>query len=747
VPSPKDARDVSLGDSERMPPQTDPAIPADDAPATPVETNSQRNDWTRLIRASLLLLVLLATGIGAVSWNKLREFSAHLELIPVFLFLVICCFAVFVYLRTREMADLRSVVRGLHDQQSVLSSEVEAQKLLATVTASRESFRDLIDSFDSAVFTLSLDGKIRAANKAFTKSVGKTFQDVIGKPIYDFISSPTAEEMEQGLATFVERRTWSGLTRVGISTTKQWRYFECTLHPVLQDGNVLAVTVIADDVTAEREREALFTAFFETLQEPVWIATCEGEVIDGNQALASLLGFQQRSELLRQNLKECVLDPERERMAELMRCREVVRDLEITLARSDGSRAVCIVSATPVVDLSGTARYHGTFTDVTQRRLVERRLLSEQRFREHLINSFPDAVITLDRAGRFSYVSGLAERMFGHDSAELLNQHIADYFDQQDSMPLQTLLHDCVLDVHTVCSRELHLRASSAERWKTVQVRATALQEEPGDAIGIVASLRDVTDQKRMEEQLIARERMAAVGQMIEGFSHELNNPLTSMLGACDLLRQEELSATATRNLALLEGETSRAREIVQNLMLFSRPATEAIAVVDVEKLIEKTAALRRHSLRAKGVSVDLALREGMPLALGAPGQLMQVFLNLLMNAEDASVSGGRTGGSIRIRVGSDDHFVWATFQDDGPGIPASDIHRIFEPFFTTKGPRGGAGLGLSICKSIIEAHAGKVEVASSMDGGAIFRVSLPRAAQQMPADPSGTEPGRRADS
>jgi signal transduction histidine kinase len=151
------------------------------------------------------------------------------------------------------------------------------------------------------------------------------------------------------------------------------------------------------------------------------------------------------------------------------------------------------------------------------------------------------------------------------------------------------------------------------------------------------------------------------------------------------------------------------------------------MATVDVGKLIEKTAALRRHSLRARNVAVDLALREGTALAIGVPGQLMQVFLNLLINAEDACVAGGRTGGTVRIRVGSDERVVWATFQDDGPGIPTSELQRIFEPFFTTKGPRGGAGLGLSICKSIIEAHAGKIEVASALDGGAVFRVSFPR--------------------
>ena len=704
------------------------------APGTPAPT-----DVGRLIRAALLMLVLLATGVGAASWERLREASSHLAFLPIVLFLVICTFVALVYLKTREITDLKSAVRGLHEQQTALTSEMEATKLLQTVTASREAFRDLIDSFDAAVFTLSLDGRIRAANKAFTEAVRRPFAEVVGHDLAEFVSEPAAATLQAALPVFIAKRQWSGLVRARIATRNEWRYFDCTLHPVLQDDSVLAVTVIANDVTAERERETLFTALFEALNEPVWVATAEGILLDVNHSFVAMSGVEDKKKVVGQNVLDLVLEPQSAVLANLLHSRQPVRDLEITIARGDGSRAICLANATPVTEVSGAVRYNGTFTDVTQRRAMERKLAREQVFRDQLIASFPDAIVTLDRQGRLTFASGRAERLFGEPAAALLNTHIVDQFDQQDGLIFSALLHDCLSFTDTVCSREVHLKAGAHAGWLIVHVQATALRDDEQNVIGVVASLRDVTEQRRLEQELIARERLAAVGQMVDGFAHELNNPLTAILGACDLMALDgRLPAEIEHHLDLLQGQSARAREIVQNLQLFAHASGEGSLIVEVQSLIEKTISLRRHSLRAKGVTIDMPRATEKATALGEPAQLMQVFLNLLINAEEAARAAGRGTSTIRIRVGTENDHVWCSFQDEGRGIAPDVAQRIFEPFFTTKA--GGVGLGLSICRSILEAHAGSIEVFPAAEGGSVFRVWLPRASRAKETGPDKSD-------
>jgi PAS domain S-box-containing protein len=680
------------------------------------------------IRAALLMLVLLATAAGAASFDRLRGLPLHLETIPLLLFAVICVLVVLVYAKVREMAGLRGAVATLQNQQSALASEMEVQKLLQTVAASRESFRDVIDSFDSAVFTLSLDGKVRAANKAFVRILDRAFPQVIGSVIWDLIVEPSAEELQAALPTFLEKRHWSGPVRVLIATTGQWKYFECTLHPVLQDESVLAITIIANDVTAERERETVFSALFDTLREPVWVSTCEGRLLDLNDGFVSMVGAVSKQHLLNQNMLEMVLEPERQNMADALRRRDPIKDLEVTLACANGARAFCIANATPVTEISGAARYQGTFTDITQRRTVERRLACEQKFREQLIASFPDAIMTLDASGRISFASGRAERMFNKPSDALLASSIFDQIVPHDEMALLTFLEDCIALPDTVCSREFNLRSSEGGIRRRVQITGTGLQDHECKVLGVVASLRDVTERPQIEQQLVANDRMAAIGQMTRGFSHELNGCLAGMVGACALLKDVELPVEARKTLDLLEGETARACEIVGDLLFYAQPSSGGMAAVSVRDVIDSTLALRRYALRAKNISTDLQVADAVPKIIGERAQLIQLFLNLLVNAEDECVAGGRNARTIYIRIGVVEGFVSCT-------VEANRVS--FKPDHTAQMEPSGnrqttdaVGLGLNICRSIVQTHAGRIEVSTPAGGGASFRVCLPALAE-----------------
>jgi signal transduction histidine kinase len=240
----------------------------------------------------------------------------------------------------------------------------------------------------------------------------------------------------------------------------------------------------------------------------------------------------------------------------------------------------------------------------------------------------------------------------------------------------------------------------------------------------VIISVRDITVEKKLEQQVIQSERLAAMGQMLGGFAHELNNPLTAILGVSELLQDGESNQSRVRQLGMLHQQARRATEIVQNLMYFSRPPAPGESLVNVNDLVDRTLHLHAYSLRKNNITVDFLKEEGLPQVSGDPHQLMQVFHNLILNAEQA-IREAREKGTLRIRLGKKDNSVWASFQDDGPGISPEILPNIFDPFYTTKRPGRGTGLGLSICKAVLKEYGGNVEAASAPGGGAVFTVHL----------------------
>jgi PAS domain S-box-containing protein len=264
--------------------------------------------------------------------------------------------------------------------------------------------------------------------------------------------------------------------------------------------------------------------------------------------------------------------------------------------------------------------------------------------------------------------------------------------------------------------------------WRTLRATASPLYDGHSKLTGVVASVRDVTNVKQMEQQLIQTERLAAMGQMIDGFAHELNNPLTAILGAVELLEATTPpEAGAGRKFELLKQQAKRAAEVVQNLLFFARPPMPGKAPLNLSDMVQRSVQLHEHSLKVNNITVDFIGDPGLPEVVGDPHQIMQVFLNLIINAEQA-IREIRPRGTLRVRLGKGQDSVWVSFQDDGPGISAEALPKIFDPFFTTKRPGRGTGLGLSVAMAILKKYDGAIEVQAAPGGGSVFTVMLPAA-------------------
>jgi len=282
------------------------------------------------------------------------------------------------------------------------------------------------------------------------------------------------------------------------------------------------------------------------------------------------------------------------------------------------------------------------------------------------------------------------------------------------------------------------LVARSERLGSTMRVNAARIPSATQDQ-SVVVLVEDVTDQQVMETQLIQSEKLAAVGQLVSGVAHELNNPLTSIAGLSEfLLEQKEISKKDRGHLKVIHEQAERAGRIVRNLLTFARKEPAERSPVDLNDVIQRTLQLMEYDLKIADVEVHRDLRPALSHVLGDLHSLQQVVLNLLTNAAQA-VAENRPGlpRSITVSTWSDD-LVHLRVADTGPGINDVVAQNVFTPFFTTKEPGKGTGLGLSITYTIVENHGGRITVERPSTGGAAFRVDLPpvRADASAPAPP-----------
>jgi two-component system NtrC family sensor kinase len=239
---------------------------------------------------------------------------------------------------------------------------------------------------------------------------------------------------------------------------------------------------------------------------------------------------------------------------------------------------------------------------------------------------------------------------------------------------------------------------------------------------------RTLDTQREVQEQLIGMEKMVAIGKLVSGVAHELNNPLTGVIGYAQLLlaRNRTLPAGASSDLEKILREAQRAARIVQNLLSFARKHTPEKKQVNIEEIIERIVELRAYELRLKNINVVTDFPSNFALARGDPHQLEQVFINFIINAEQAMQDRGQGKLVIRGEVQGQGRRLRVSFCDNGPGIPKEHVSKVFDPFFTTKPVGQGTGLGLSICYGIIREHGGRIGVTSEDGQGATFWVELP---------------------
>ena len=470
----------------------------------------------RLWRLTLVILLALASGLGLVSWQQLAASPWRLDALPIGLVVLVALFGSYALIKTREMAELRGLVRGLEQRADAQPPVAQVEKLFVLVQRSQQGYRDLIDTFDDLLFSLSSKGEILAANRSFADLVGHPFSELVGRDLLEFVDlgdGTGRAEAEKALPRFLERRHWSGVLRLQLKHDSSTRYFQCTLHALVRGGQDQGICVLARDITKERENEARFTDLFETLQEGVYVAGPEGKFDSVNPALARLLGYEDREEMLNRPLSDFVFQQEQwDAQQRQLSQTGSMHAQEITLRRRDGSTVTCLHAAVLVRDASGRVqRQQGTLFDITERREMEQRLYREQEFARRLVESFPDLVVAADREGRYTFVSPRSRELLGFAPEQMVGRRIGERMDPHDREELRTLF-DAIVSGRSPTGSIEYLSQRKDGEMRLFRANASALFNATGRIEGVIVAVRDITESKRMEQQLIQSERLAAMG-------------------------------------------------------------------------------------------------------------------------------------------------------------------------------------------------------------------------------------------
>jgi PAS domain S-box-containing protein len=596
-------------------------------------------------------------------------------------------------------------------------------RLFDQVYRSRQQWVRVIDAIPDAIVVHNAEGNIVRINSPLAERVGVHPSKLIGRPIREVLGingdggagfCPLCAGAQEGIVGPVEIFADRSFL---VSTTRMARDLGA-------DAQTIHVLV---DIREQLEAERRYRDLFDSIQEGAFFCRPDGRMVEANPALVRMLGYTNREELLQVNLFDGLVPHASQRGPLLRELSEAgsLRNHEATLQRKDGSMLEALLHVTAVREPQGTlVQYRGLILDITDQKVSRAALRRERDFNQGILNHTQNIILVLDASGRIAYMNHRAAEV-GYSAEALLGLPLARLIHTSHRPVFQEALRT-VLDSGAVQRLELPFlrRDGSVARFV---VHLSSMREDRGDATSAVVVMTDVTEASLLQAKLAHTEKMAALGQLVSGVAHEVNNPLSAIVGFTDLLLENpELPEFAREELGVILQEAERTRLIVQNMLRFAREVPPQREPVQINLVLKQTLELRSYGLANRNVEIVERLAENLPVVVADPHQLEQVFLNVLNNAFDAIEQVGRRG-RIEVETIFRSETVEIYFRDNGPGISNPD--RIFEPFFTTKPVGKGTGLGLSICYGIIHAHMGEIVCHNNASAeGCTFLIRLPAA-------------------
>jgi PAS domain S-box-containing protein len=357
-------------------------------------------------------------------------------------------------------------------------------------------------------------------------------------------------------------------------------------------------------------------------------------------------------------------------------------------------------------------------------------LLSEDEQRTHArertlaaaLATMDQPVLILGVDSKVQYANTAAIREYRYDANEIAGLSVDDFVVAPVATSPRQTIPAIPLDQPLWIGEHVHRRKDGTEF--PAAVTLSHIRDGSDNIVGLVIGIRNLTEERKVADHLGRTEKLAAIGELVAGVAHELNNPLTGISTFAQLLLEDNLEGEQLESVSLIKREADRAIGVIRDLLLFARKTDARDVPVDINTVVKHTVRLRALASRSGGIDVHMRLDESNPRARGDEQKLQQVLLNLLVNAESAME--GTQLRHLSLTTQRKQSMVQVVISDTGHGMPTSVTQHVFEPFFTTKPPGEGTGLGLSVSYGIIQAHEGTISVESTPGVGTTFTILLP---------------------
>jgi PAS domain S-box-containing protein len=600
---------------------------------------------------------------------------------------------------------------------------LENTRLFTRIEQANRHWLEIFDAITDYIVVHDETDKVLRVNRSLATLIGVAPSELIGvnmRALLALTSEPTLYS-----CPFCRSMGEDGDEFVHPALDRTYLVSTSRVHGT--SGENLQTIHVLKDITDRREAERRYRELFDNIQEGLFFSTPEGRFIEVNDALVAMLGYSSREELLQVDIAtEIYFSPEQRRLhSEAMEKDGHMRNFEATLRRKNGSPIYVLINAFGMYDNSGhLLQIRGLMLDVTGLHTYQSELQRERDFSGKILSNTQSLILVSDTAGLISYAN---RRWYeaGFEQRELLGRPLLELAAPGYIRPLADALQ-ATLRGGQVDNLELQVMRGDGHAGQ-FSVNLSPMRDEQNNINSIVVVMTDITDSAELRSKLVHAEKMAAVGQLVSGVAHEVNNPLTAILGFADLLLDNpDLPDNARKDLRVILQEAQRTKQIVQNLLSFARQMPPQRNPVQLNLILRRTIQLRSYDFNSHGIDIVEHLDEGLPDVVGDAHQLQQVFLNILNNAYDAVHETGRPA-RIEIVTTMAGDAVEVSFCDNGHGVSHPD--RIFDPFFTTKEVGKGTGLGLSICYGIVKEHGGEILCRNNPDGeGATFIVRFPAA-------------------
>ena len=658
---------------------------------------------------------------------------------------------------------------------NLLGLTLQNVRLFEQVATVQQQWAYTFDSIGDPILVHDRQGRILRCNLRLGHLLGRDSSALVGRSVTDLLPR---KNLAYEMCPYCE-----GIAGEGDDTDPWLQCYFLASNSTFTDpaGNVLGTVHVLKDITERKRAEEKYRTLVSSVQEGVFISTPQGRFLDFNDAMMRMTGFETREELLAADIPGTMYaNPgDRERLKKLLQEHGTVADFEFEMRRKDGEIRTVLESSISVKDTAGNVTaYQGFLLDITERKRAEQEI--RRRNRELLVlNSIGQTLMesldlsdslhrTLRQMAELFSLDACALYLFDEEGTKIRRVaavgHRSEYARNFPAVTVKAELLQHIKAVHATFlsvqglplpaifreaqRKEELLSAYIVVLWSKDRViggvtvgSRTPKEFSPADVNLLIAvgsqlssaierttlyeEARQAYDNlRRTQEQLLHSEKMAAVGQLISGVAHELNNPLTAILGYSQLLTSSgQMGPQGIEYSEKLYKQAQRTHRIVQNLLSFARQHKPERVPVQLNLILEETLALRDYDLRMNHIRVHLELAPDLPYTSADPHQLQQVFLNMVNNAVDAMLEHSNEG-DLWVRTGASGDKLFVEFTDSGPGV--KDASRVFDPFYTTKPVGKGTGLGLSICYGIISEHGGSIRVRNVPPRGASFTIEVP---------------------